>query len=297
MKTTLTSSLPDPALQKERTASIKGLFITDLDGTLFRSDRTASEKDLSTLKALGDKGIVRVIATGRSLYSIKRAQGLDLPVDYVIFSTGAGILRVSDGKLLRDVNLDAASADRVMDVLKREVLDFMIHRPVPDNHEFAYWGSGSENRDFSRRIELYKEVCWPLDGSKERFGPAAQLLAVLPPKGDLRVIEGMQKTLPDLNIIRATSPLDHRSTWIEFFHPRVSKSLAARWLADHLNVSLNNTMSVGNDYNDLDLLEWAHTSFVVENAPDALKSKFSAVSSHNHCGVTEAVERWFNDIE
>ncbi len=282
--------------QNKIDASPKGLFVTDLDGTLFRSDRTASEKDLDTLTALGDMGIVRVIATGRSLYSLNRADGLNLPVDYVIFSTGAGILRLSDRKLLRDVNLDAASVDRVMDVLKGESLDFMVHRPVPDNHEFAYWRSGSENHDFARRIELYHEVCWPLDGSKEGFGPAAQLLAVLPPGGELRVIERMQKNLSDLNIIRTTSPLDGKSTWIEFFHASVSKSLAVCWLVRSLGISFQNTLSVGNDYNDLDMLEWTHTSFVVENAPEVLKARFPTVSSHNHCGVSEAVEKWLKDI-
>ena len=45
----------------------KGLFITDFDGTLLRTDRTLDEKDLETLEKLGRMNIVRVIATGRSL--------------------------------------------------------------------------------------------------------------------------------------------------------------------------------------------------------------------------------------
>jgi len=251
-----------------------------------------SDQDRRTLTALGDKGIVRAIATGRSLYSFERADGLAIPIDYVIFSTGAGILRVSDKKLLRGVNLDTDAVSRVTDVLKQASLDFMVHCPVPDNHQFAYWGSDGDNPDFTRRIALYKEVCWPLDGEKDAFGPAAQLLAVLPPTGDIRIIERLRDKLPDLNVIRATSPLDGGSTWIEFFHQSVSKSSAAEWLARHLDISRKDTLSVGNDYNDLDLLEWANMSFVVENAPDELKTSFPGVSSHNHCGVTEAVEKW-----
>jgi len=251
-----------------------------------------SDQDRHTLTALGEMGIVRAIATGRSLYSFERADGLALPIDYVIFSTGAGILRVSDKKLLRGVNLDTDAVSRVTDVLKQASMDFMVHRPVPENHRFAYWGSAEDNPDFTRRIALYKEVSWPLGDKEDGFGPAAQLLAVLPPTGDIRIIERLQNRLPDLNIIRATSPLDGGSTWIEFFHQSVSKSSAAEWLAHHLNISRENTLSVGNDYNDLDLLEWTDMSFVVKNAPDALKTGFPAVSSHNHSGVTEAVEKW-----
>jgi Cof subfamily protein (haloacid dehalogenase superfamily) len=294
LKTTHTLSSDNPSFKEISTEPFKGLFITDLDGTLLDSDRTMSDRDRRTLTDLGEKGIVRAIATGRSLYSFERTEGLAIPIDYVIFSTGAGILRVSDKKLLRGINLDTDAVSRVTDVLKQTSLDFMVHRPVPDNHRFAYWGSVDDNPDFAKRIALYKEVSWPLDGEKDGFGPAAQLLAVLPPTGDIRVIERLQKRLPDLNVIRATSPLDGGSTWIEFFHKSVSKSSAAGWLARHLDISRNNTLSVGNDYNDQDLLEWTGMSFVVKNAPDALKKRFPAVSSHNRSGVTEAVEKWLS---
>ena len=46
-----------------------GLFITDLDGTLLRSDRTFSAGDLASLRSLGDHHVVRVVATGRSMNS------------------------------------------------------------------------------------------------------------------------------------------------------------------------------------------------------------------------------------
>ena len=63
-----------------------GLFITDFDGTLLRTDRTLADKDLETLQRLGDMNVVRVIATGRSLYSFNRTVGSSLPIDYIIFS-------------------------------------------------------------------------------------------------------------------------------------------------------------------------------------------------------------------
>jgi hypothetical protein len=62
-----------------------GLFITDLDGTLLRSDRTFAATDLAALHRLGDLGIVRVVATGRSIFSFESVRPAGLPVDYVIF--------------------------------------------------------------------------------------------------------------------------------------------------------------------------------------------------------------------
>ncbi len=52
------------------------------------------------------------------------------------------------------------------------------------------------------------------------------------------------------------------------------------------------TMAIGNDYNDLDLLDWAAQSFVVDNAPVDLKCRFQQVGSNNNGGVAEAVNHW-----
>jgi hydroxymethylpyrimidine pyrophosphatase-like HAD family hydrolase len=49
---------------------------------------------------------------------------------------------------------------------------------------------------------------------------------------------------------------------------------------------------VGNDFNDLDLLEWAQTRFVTANAPPELKERFPTVASNDRCGVAEAIARW-----
>ena len=72
-------------------SSIKIVF-TDLDGTLLNSDQHPGRRDLEMLHRLGEQGIVRVIVTGRNLFSLSKVLGDDFPVDYVIFSTGAGIL-------------------------------------------------------------------------------------------------------------------------------------------------------------------------------------------------------------
>ncbi|MCK5164776.1 MAG: HAD hydrolase family protein, partial [Desulfobacula sp.] len=78
----------------------KRLFITDFDGTLLKDDKTISHEDIKTFEILRQKKIVIAIATGRSVYSFEKALkvidmgkgGKQLPVDYVIFSTGAGIM-------------------------------------------------------------------------------------------------------------------------------------------------------------------------------------------------------------
>ena len=270
----------------------KGLFIMDLDGTLLQSDRTFAAPDLAALRKLGELNVIRAIATGRSLASFNTVGAADLPLDYLIFSTGAGVMRYGSGEIIRQAHLQNHEVRRACEVLDACRLDFMVHRTIPDNHMFAYLRSNDGNTDFERRIELYKQFAVPLEDAAGDFGPATQLLAVVPPGNAKAALDKIRAEMTDFNVIQTTSPLDGKSTWIEIFPPSVSKSQTAAWLAGALGVDSQSIVSVGNDYNDLDLLEWTPSSYVVSNAPADLKGRFTCVASNDNGGVAEAAACW-----
>jgi len=267
------------------------MFITDLDGTLLRSDGTFSPTDIKSLQALGDNGIVRVIATGRSLYSFNRAIEIDLPVDYLIFSTGVGVMDYQHKSIVRSIHIEPDNRDHAVKTLVDMDLDFMVHDPVPDNHHFSYHASGKDNPDFFRRIDRYRDFARPLTESGAISRNPSQLLAVVDGDSCNTVLGSLAMALPNFAVIRSTSPLDGVSTWIEIFHGQVSKSRAAAWLANCLKIRSESIVAIGNDYNDMDLLEWAGTGVVVENAPEDLKSRYRVMASNNRCGVSEAIEK------
>ena len=274
-----------------------GLFIMDFDGTLLRSDRTIAADDLEALRHLGEQGIIRAIATGRSLFSFNTVPVPDLPLDFVIFSTGAGVLQSNDGKIVRKASLEPLEVKRASEVLKAYRLDYMIHRTIPENHMFDYHRTNQKNEDFDRRLELYRRYAAVLTDTSNGFGQASQLLAIVTPGEGTAVLEAIRKELIDFNVIQTTSPLDGESTWIEIFPSTVSKSQTAAWLAEELQIEKQKIVSIGNDYNDLDLLEWTSSSFVVDNAPADLKNRFVRVSSNNNSGVAEAAQQWLSGMK
>ena len=89
--------------------------------------------------------------------------------------------------------------------------------------------------------------------------------------------------------VLTTSPLDHRSRWIEIFPPAASKSLAAEWLRTRHGVDHDEVVAVGNDYNDRDLLEWARHAYVVANAAPSLRARYAVVASNDDEGFAEAM--------
>lgn len=274
---------------------IRGMVITDFDGTLRTSRGVFNEADLAALSRLGEDGYVRAIATGRSLYSLRKAvDGSPLPFDYVLFSSGAGVAREPGGEIVRKASLDEASTGLAVNVLLAAGLDFMIHPPIPDNHRFAYHATGADNPDFARRVELYADFCWPLERSVAAVGSATQLLAIVPAPHDGLLVEDLRRKLEGFSVIRTTSPLDGCSTWVEVFPAEVSKGKTSAWLAGELGIGPDRVLAVGNDYNDTDLLDWAGSAFVVANAPAELKQRYPIVAGNDHGGVAEAVNRWLD---
>ncbi len=270
----------------------KGMIVADLDGTLVGTDGNLNQSDLNALAYLKTLGIVRVIATGRSLYSFRNSVGNTLPADYVIFSTGAGIMTYPEETLIRKNNLDSLAVSAAVQAFVAIGLDFMIHRAVPDNHHFVYYWTGRENPDFHRRINRYKEFCMPCDIESYKWESASQLLGVVNHDNIDKILGDLKHKLTDCSVIRSTSPLDGKSTWIEVFAGNVCKSNGAAWIAHKLNIERENVFAVGNDYNDLDLLDWAGKGFIVRNAPEDIKKRFHTVNSNDSGGVAEAIQQW-----
>ncbi|MFH2090859.1 MAG: HAD family hydrolase [Pseudomonadota bacterium] len=277
----------------------KKIFITDFDGTLLTDAKKVHPEDIQTLQQLKDNKIITAIATGRSLASIMTAftdMGMAegpkcLSVDYIIFSTGAGILEVENNDLFYQKSIPVKKIRTITDFLDEQEMDYMVHAAIPDNCSFLYRSHGKDNPDFYRRIAIYNSCARPLAKAYQHKTPISEVLVILPDGQGFDKFEKIKHQLPDLSVIQATSPLDHKSVWIEIFHKDVSKSKTAAFLAKKLGVEPSDVISVGNDYNDQDLLEWSGKGFMVENGPKVLKEKFETVSSNNQCGVTQAVRK------
>ena len=265
------------------------LVVTDLDGTLLDSASRLGGANRRSLEALARNGTVRAVATGRSLYSARTVMPADFPIDYLVFSSGAGIVSWADGRLLRSRTMAPDVVSGLVARLRTLALDFMVHHAVPDTHCFHFLrSSDGDNPDFERRIERYDRFSqgWRDDLAGEV--DASQLLVIEPP-GSAPHLDLLAREFEDVHVVRTTSPLDHASTWIELFPAGVSKSHAADWVRTRHGIDRARTTAVGNDYNDLDMLEWAGRAYVVSNAPASMRARFAVVRSNDEGGFTEAV--------
>ncbi len=270
------------------------LVVTDLDGTLLDSASQLSEVNRRTLEALGRGGIVRAVATGRSLYSARLVMHDDFPIDYLAFSSGAGVVSWNDGRLLRSPVMDPSLVSRLVARLRDLKLDFMVQHAAPDSHRFHFVRSARRNVDFEHRIKRYRQFAQPWRDGVIHAIEVSQFVVVEPP-GAASHLELLAREFEDVHVVRTTSPLDHASTWIELFPDGVSKAHAADWIRERHAITSVSTIAVGNDYNDLDMLEWAERSCVVLNAPPSMRVRYKVVRTNDDDGFTEAVRGLLDD--
>lgn len=274
------------------------MVVTDLDGTLLNDRHQLSVGNREALVRLAHLGVVRVVATGRSLYSACHVMDRDFPVDYLVFSSGAGVVSWPARELLRARDMEHGAALDAAEVLREAGLDFMLHDATPANHRFFYYqsdgrGAGT-NPDFHRRIGRYTDHCqaWPEAGPGN--GPFSQLLAIEGSRARVR-LEELRATLSPLHVVRTTSPLDHASYWYEIFAPGVNKADGARWVLERYHLDHRHVLALGNDFNDEDLLDWAHQARVVANAPAELRQRFDTAPANVEDGFSVAVGQWWSE--
>ena len=86
----------------------------------------------------------------------------------------------------------------------------------------------------------------------------------------------LQEKFPQLNIVRSSDIL------IEIMNKDVSKANGIEVLLHHLNMTPEQAIAFGDNYNDLDMLDFIGLGVAMGNAPDDVKKIAFAVTEDNN---------------
>ena len=269
------------------------MVVTDLDGTLFQSDRGRARATCGPWRSWAGRGRLRVIATGRNLFSARKVLPPDFPVDYLLFSSGAGVmdwpaqqpaaLRVHEragggaglpGPGRAEPGLHGAPADPGKPLLP--VLSRRRARTPTSRRARAVYAAFASPGDRGDASQAKPASCWPW--SLRSAG--------------LRPTRSCAPSWPASRCCAPPRPWTAAPAGSRCSRPAASKSQAAAWLARERGVDPRRVLAVGNDYNDLDLLEWAAPRCLVAGSPPELAARFPVASSGDDSDFAEAVEAW-----
>ncbi len=268
------------------------LVVTDLDGTFLKDDRTISDRNLEALQLLGEKKIVRAVATGRNLKKVTDVLNNHVPFDYIVYSSGAGLFDWKEKKHIFNQNIDTQTATTLLNYFIGRKLNFHAFYPSPENHNHWYYRGETFCDEFERYFQFNQSFASELNASNPPVTELCQFLVII--KDDDKMFNEMKKEIedisPEIRIIRSSSPITKGFIWIEVFHHTVSKGNGVKQICTLLNISRLETLGLGNDYNDLDLLEFTNFSFLTENAPKEIKHLYPNVPSNENDAFAQVVQ-------
>lgn len=263
-------------------------IISDLDGTILPRKGEISADTLRAFRFAGQKQCKRIIATGRNLYSAQKVLPPDFPIDYLVFSSGAGVMRWRDRKILTSCHLSGTEAHHIAGYLWNYNINFTIQREIPDNHYFYYTDLYPLHEDYKNRVATYAPFGTLISSPENIQGEATQFVLILDAL-QIRLLDQIRQDLKDFSIVRSTSPIDNKAIWLEIFASGINKGSTCRELLGQLNISCEECAGIGNDYNDVDFLDICGKSYLVANAPENLHRHYKLVKADREEGFAEFV--------
>ena len=283
------------------------LLALDLDGTLLDSRGHIPEANKKAIRKAEEKGVLVTIATGRR-FRDARPVALEAEFNAPIITHNGALLKFA--QTLETVAYSLIEIQTVREILrvgKKFGGDALLSADPHGKGTLFYDTVSAEN------IPLQKYIGWSKrlhgDEAEEAVHHVENLEDVLDetetvhvsfsgncaPMAELEMVLKNALNLTANVLTTVYPPLDF--TLIDILPPDASKGIGLEKLAAIENLTAENVMVIGDNFNDLEMLEYAGTPVVMGNAsPELLeRGEFYTTLSNDENGVAVAIERFILD--
>lgn len=263
------------------------LYLSDLDGTLLRSDQRTSDYTNETINRLVSEGMLFSYATARSYHTAKKATaGLDAQIPLIVYN-GAFIIDNRTRKLLLTNLFTAEEAAGILDDLLSAGVSPIVY--CLDDREHFVYNSTRINQDTQAFVTSRKgdprDTPADSDALLRRVGTFYFTCIDSPEK-----LAPLHEKYRDKFSCVYSKDIYSGAQWLEIMPEAATKAHAARQLAKLLGC--DRIIAFGDAVNDLPLFEAADECYAVANAADMLKAQATAVIDGNDAdGVAHWLER------
>ncbi|MDN4617117.1 Cof-type HAD-IIB family hydrolase [Paenibacillus sp. PsM32] len=276
------------------------LIAIDLDGTLLSAHTHVSETNIQAIRTAQQEGILVTIATGRehgNVREILQASGLQTPV----ISSNGSVIHDEQKKQLFALPLDRQAANEVLQWLESNEYYYQVHSDrgiytVNNSHQLL-------------AMEVDRLLSTDPDPSLLKMLEAMQFhhenagflrissFTEIPDQADLYNVMALSLDSEKLQIGRDKFSNRDDMTMVisgshnfEMEHKQASKGFALQRLAEHFNIAIEDTMAIGDNYNDVSMLQIAGKGVAMGNADLEVQSYADEVTKNNEeDGVAHAI--------
>jgi hypothetical protein len=273
------------------------LITIDIDGTLLNSEGQISLRVRTAIEKAEAQGCLITLATGRRQISAREvAQDLGVGLPLILYN----------GSLIYDTAKDEAlyhnpippefirqSAETILSAGMQPVL-----AQSPLSGERVFLGPPELDNEFIRDFATNPHRAHLI--SRVNFAEMPLIPNIL----TVSTVGALNNTTPLMQVFREQLDCQIYSYRLRYkaatgmhgfdvMRPDVHKGVALAWLAEHFGIAISETMAIGDNYNDIDMLKTASLGIAVKNAAPEVKAAAKIiVSSNDEDGVAEAIEQY-----
>lgn len=277
------------------------LVAIDVDGTLLATfAQTITQRTAQALKSAQDAGIVVAIATGRrQAYTAPVLEGLGLRAEMPLITSNGAVTRTLSGEPLDRRHLTARAARGICGLL-RDFGTVVFTFDRGGRGELVLEDMDQAHGRISLWVEANRsaiEVVKPLeDALADGEDPIQGMVA-----GPVHRMRGAEKALKESAWATececvCTEYGGRDLSILDLLPPGVSKGWALRRLAEQLGIDRRETMAIGDNWNDVEMLEWAGQAVMMGNASEELRAMarlrgWKQAPPNDQDGVAAVLER------
>jgi Cof subfamily protein (haloacid dehalogenase superfamily) len=271
------------------------LLALDIDGTLLTPRGELTPRTRAAIDEAIERGVHIVLVTGRrfgSAYPLLQEFGLDLPL---ISHNGALNKDTRTFETIELHPLDIATSREIIRTARKHGTDMICCSDEPRGlGKIVIEGVSESNQSLMRYLNKYRDSVMEVPDLVEFvMEPPIQIMF----SGHCAQMELFADKLlavmgERIRIFKTRYP-QYDLTIIDAVSSQASKGDSLSRIADRRGIARAEVMAIGDNYNDLTMLEYAGLGVVMANAEEELKeSGLALTSSNEEDGVAEAIERY-----
>ncbi|WP_339148138.1 MULTISPECIES: Cof-type HAD-IIB family hydrolase [unclassified Sutcliffiella] len=273
----------------------------DMDGTLLNNNHVVSEENADAIKLAQKNGVEVVIATGRAYSEAKDVLAEAGIVTPIICVNGAEA-RKPDGTIVSTNPIANSEVRKLAEILDKHNIYFEI-----------YTQDGTYSKDYDKAVATIMDVFMSaseendydkvLKAAKERmeegnvklvdsFEPILEeeshiIYKLLAFSLDKENLEAARSELLDLGIVAVSSSGKDN---LEITSVDAQKGIALTTFTAERGITMEETMALGDNYNDVSMFVRVGRAVAMGNAPDGVKEKAHMITDTNvNSGVAKAI--------
>jgi Cof subfamily protein (haloacid dehalogenase superfamily) len=270
--------------------SIK-LVACDMDGTLLDNNKKIPPANIEAVRKLKEAEIYFVIATGRHDSMVKWYLD-DLHIEMPVISCNGALVREPfSGRTFSTSPFSKKHALDILEICRRAGADYHIYCRdsifgETETNKIKYYTELNRNLPERDRVNLIVDPDYRgfIEGTEE------ELYKILILSEDLTVLTAIEDMIFERTCIRS-SRSDHYL--LDVMPHGISKATALKALCGELNISRDETAAIGDQLNDMEMLEFAGTAVAVANAVAEVRDASDIITAKTNVegGAAEAIDR------